>query len=110
MIFLSSSAPQPYSLQVNLSYILWVAAFNVSFFLIYLILLDTVNINATDNTPPLLAAMNRQGLVVFLLANGMTGLVNLSVDTMEVGDIMAMGVLVVYSWVLSALVWWWDGN
>ncbi|KAL9709210.1 Glucosaminyl phosphatidylinositol (GlcN-PI) nositol acylation protein [Leucoagaricus gongylophorus] len=110
MIFLSSSAPQPYSLQVNLSYILWVAAFNVSFFLIYLILLDTVNINATDNTPPLLAAMNRQGLVVFLLANGMTGLVNLSVDTMEVGDIMAMGVLVVYSWVLSALVWWWDGG
>ena len=69
MIFLSSSAPQPYSLQVNLSYILWVAAFNVSFFLIYLILLDTVNINATDNTPPLLAAMNRQGLVVFLLVN-----------------------------------------
>jgi len=40
----------------------------------------------------------------------MTGLVNLSVDTMEVGDIMAMGVLVVYSWVLSALVWWWDGG
>jgi len=42
-------------------------------------------------------------------ANGMTGLVNLSMETMEMGDVMAMTVLVVYSWVLSVMVWWWDG-
>jgi len=42
-------------------------------------------------------------------ANGMTGLVNLGMETMEVGDVMAMTVLVVYSWMLSVMVWWWDG-
>jgi len=42
-------------------------------------------------------------------ANGMTGLVNLSMETMETGDVMAMTVLVVYSWVLSVMVWWWNG-
>jgi len=42
-------------------------------------------------------------------ANGMTGLVNLSMETMEMGDVMAMAVLVAYSWVLSVMVWWWNG-
>ncbi|KAF5350658.1 hypothetical protein D9756_008612 [Leucocoprinus leucothites] len=116
---------------VNLSYILWVTAFNTSFFLGYFTLLDILfhpqpdptptNTNlkkptrpvppsppAVDNTPPLLNAINRHGLLIFLLANLLTGAVNLSMRTMYVRDMWAMSVLSAYSFVVCGVGWWLD--
>ena len=46
--------------------------------------------------PPILAAVNRYGLTVFLSSNILTGLTNLTVDTLHSSDGKAMLVLSVY--------------
>lgn len=48
-------------------------------------------------------AYNRNGLAIFLLANLMTGLVNMTVPTLDVGPLGSMGILVAYSTVLTAI-------
>ncbi|EIN14635.1 hypothetical protein PUNSTDRAFT_49357 [Punctularia strigosozonata HHB-11173 SS5] len=55
--------------------------------------------------PALLDAINRNGLMIFLLANLATGLVNLTMPTMYMSDGPAMTVLVGYSLALSAAAW-----
>lgn len=55
--------------------------------------------------PPLLDAINANGLVVFLLANLGTGLVNVSMQTMFTPDWLAMAVLVTYSVVIVGIAW-----
>jgi hypothetical protein len=47
--------------------------------------------------PPVAAAANRHGMAVFLVANLLTGLVNLTVPTLEVDDPYAL--LVVFGYV-----------
>ncbi|PPQ93066.1 hypothetical protein CVT25_011942 [Psilocybe cyanescens] len=124
---------------VNLSYILWVAAFNVSFLLCYVVVLDLwiyadagdasdsdpatsastkarmqskrtsammkMDDNDNDNPPRLLEVINEYGLYVFLLANVLTGLINLSMSTMYMSDGKAMLVLSVYSMVCCGVPW-----
>ena len=53
--------------------------------------------------PPIFAAVNRHGLIVFILANLMTGAVNLSIDTLKVSDVTAIGVIVVYLCAVGAV-------
>lgn len=48
-------------------------------------------------------AYNRNGLALFLLANLMTGLVNMTIPTLDVGPLGSMGILVVYSAALTAI-------
>ena len=55
--------------------------------------------------PPLLEAINKNGLAVFLAANLLTGLINVSIRTMYVSDRMAIIVLVAYSSVLCSIAW-----
>ena len=50
--------------------------------------------------PELLEALGSQMLPVFLLANLLTGMVNLNMDTREVGGALARVILVVYIAVL----------
>ncbi|KDQ32594.1 hypothetical protein PLEOSDRAFT_1073093 [Pleurotus ostreatus PC15] len=120
----------------NLQYVLWVAAYNTSFILGY-ILLDLyffpsplsksvysptsklkVSVqspafpasNASQarqlgNPPPLLEAINRNGLALFLLANVATGLINMSVQTMYMSDLWAFCILVTYSFGISLIAW-----
>ncbi|KAF5328422.1 hypothetical protein D9619_013274 [Psilocybe cf. subviscida] len=59
----------------------------------------------TGNPPRLLAAINHHGLSVFLLANVLTGLINLSIHSTRVGDAAAIMVLIAYSFALSAVAW-----
>ncbi|KAM5533211.1 hypothetical protein V8D89_013167 [Ganoderma adspersum] len=54
---------------------------------------------------PLLEAINKNGLVLFLLANVATGLINLSMQTMYASDWAAMTVLTLYSVGVSAVAW-----
>jgi len=55
--------------------------------------------------PPLLEAINRNSLAVFLLANVATGVINLSMQTMYASDERAMCVLGVYALSLCAFAW-----
>lgn len=85
-------------------------AYNTTFLLGYLIIeiaFFPVSLSPADTpaVPPLLDAINKNGLAVFLLANLGTGLVNVSMKTMYASDTVALGVLVAYSGGISALAW-----
>ncbi|KAK8058482.1 GPI-anchored wall transfer protein 1 [Apiospora phragmitis] len=94
----------------NLPYILWVAATNNVTILAYYAI-DTFCFPAFYNahdartereayltaTSRVLRAYNRNGLAVFLVANLLTGLVNLTVPTLHVGPVATMGILLGYA-------------
>jgi len=100
----------------NLPYVLWVAAFNSAQILAFC-LVDTVLFpafhNATDPktekeaydaaTSRVLRAYNRNGLAIFLVANLLTGLVNLTVHTLDVGPAASVGILMGYGAVVTLL-------
>ncbi|KAI2604621.1 GPI-anchored wall transfer protein 1 [Hypoxylon sp. NC1633] len=98
----------------NLPYVLWIAAFN-SAQLLACCVIESVFFpsfyNAADAkteqdayetaTSRVLRAFNRNGLAIFLLANLLTGLVNMTVPTLDVGPSVTMGVLVGYAAVVT---------
>jgi phosphatidylinositol glycan class W len=100
----------------NLPYVLWVTSFN-SVQLLAFCAVDTLFFpafyNATDArsereaynfaTSPVLRAINRNGLPLFLLANLLTGLVHLTVPTLDAGPALTMGILVAYSALLTGV-------
>lgn len=49
--------------------------------------------------------MNKNGLAVFLAANLLTGLVNVSMETMYAPAWLSMGVLMLYSLAVSCVGW-----
>ncbi|KAI4166909.1 MAG: hypothetical protein LQ343_007646 [Gyalolechia ehrenbergii] len=100
----------------NLPYVLWVCAFNC----VQLVLFCAVETllfpglySTTDQrtekqrckhaTSQVLAAFNRNGLAIFLLANLLTGLVNLSTDTLRAGQGRAIGTIFIYATALSLI-------
>ncbi|KAH9015069.1 GWT1-domain-containing protein [Lactarius hengduanensis] len=97
---------------VNLPYIMWVAAYNTTFLLCYMLLdlafFPTPLAKSTYSpvsAPPLLEAINQNSLAVFLLANVATGAVNLSMRTMYASDGWAMGVLAAYAFGVCVFAW-----
>ena len=121
LLALATSYNYGFDLQVsrrlaNLPYVFWVSAFNCAqitvFCLIETILFPGVH-KATDKTTErresavatsrVLKAFNTNGLAIFLLANLLTGLVNLTMNTLSVGKEGAMGVLVAYAGLLTAI-------
>lgn len=100
----------------NLPYVLWVVAFN-SAQIFVCCLIDTIFFPAFHNasdaraeaeayttaTSRILRAFNRNGLAVFLLANLLTGLVNMTVPTLDATPLQTMGILAAYTGVLSAV-------
>ncbi|TQN74022.1 GPI-anchored wall transfer protein 1 [Colletotrichum shisoi] len=100
----------------NLPYVLWTAAFNSTQLLAYA-MVDTIffssSYNATDAksekdayetaTSRVLRAYNRNGLFLFLLANVLTGLVNLTVPTLHVGPLATMSILIAYSGTVTGI-------
>lgn len=54
-------------------------------------------------TSRVLRAFNTNGLVIFLVANLGTGLVNLTVNTLDMPPLQAMGVLILYSAAVTAV-------
>lgn len=100
----------------NMPYVLWVSAFNSAqlflFCLIETVFFPDVH-RSTDkgeeaertsfSTSRILHAFNRGGLAIFLVANLLTGAVNLSVNTLDVNTPQAVLILVVYAAILTGL-------
>lgn len=100
----------------NLPYVLGVAAFN-SLQLLAFAIVDTIFFpafyNAADEKSEkeaynyaishVFRAYNRNGLFIFLIANLLTGLVNITVPTLDVTPPIAMAVLVVYTGTVTAV-------
>ncbi|KAF2100339.1 GPI-anchored wall transfer protein 1 [Rhizodiscina lignyota] len=102
----------------NLPYVLWVSAFNTAQLTLFCGIegscfrdLHNSKIKdaalerkkAKEATSRVLYAFNRNGLALFLLANLLTGLVNMTLPTLHMGNLQAMGVLVAYMGVMSAV-------
>lgn len=101
----------------NLPYILWIAAFNCTQILCFCLIeklffpdlyhgalhraLEVEKSNEASSR--VLRAFNRNGLAIFLVANLLTGLVNLTLPTLRMGDLGAMAVLIAYIGVLAAV-------
>lgn len=93
----------------NLPYFLWVSSFN-SYQITIVCYIETVlfpnlykasskeeEIQRTrEATSTVLYAFNRNGLAVFLVANLLTGLVNMTMPTLHMGVLQSMAVLVAY--------------
>jgi phosphatidylinositol glycan class W len=100
----------------NLPYFLWVSAFNcaqiAAFCAVETMFFPAASL-ATDKqaekkayhdaTSKVLEAYNRNGLAVFLVANLLTGLVNMTVPTLEVEGPLALGILFSYTAVVTSL-------
>lgn len=106
----------------NLPYILWVCAFNTVQLLVLIIserilfpniysAFEKVTVGDVEDeqrrlkvaTSPLLRAVNRNSLAIFLLANLMTGAINLGMKTLDAGTLRSMAVLVSYMTVLCTV-------
>lgn len=100
----------------NLPYILWVVAFNCTQILAFCLIetavfpavyaaTDTVSERAEADraTSRILRSYNRNGLAVFLVANLLTGAINLTVKTLDMGTREAMAILVGYLLLLTTL-------
>ena len=100
----------------NQPYVLWVSAFNCAqitiFCLVETMFFPGVHMAADRtserreceiSTSRILKAFNRNGLAIFLSANLLTGLVNLTLDTLSTSRTMAMVVLVGYATLLTAV-------
>lgn len=100
----------------NVPYVLWIGAYNTGQLLIFALIESFVfpavhrassaaseRQAAITATPEILDDYNSGGLLVFLFANLGTGLVNLSIDTLEVGQFQTLGILMVYMAILTIL-------
>jgi phosphatidylinositol glycan class W len=121
--------------QANLPYVLWIAAFNTSFLCAYLILntwASNVSPKGKSNAPVIFEMINKNGLIVFLIvssslsssrlsfrpkysgtddalygiqANLLTGLVNISIESMYASDSFALIVLLGYCAIIFLIAW-----
>ena len=84
----------------NASFIIWTLAHNVA---ILLLIWAAYYLARSRSVSPIFDAVNRHGLIVFILANLMTGLVNITINTLEVGDGQALGVIFVYLFAVGSV-------
>ncbi|OCL12093.1 GPI-anchored wall transfer protein 1, partial [Glonium stellatum] len=100
----------------NLPYFLWVTAFNCGQITLFCAIetlcfpdiykagdVETEKRTCREATSKILHAFNRNGLAIFLLANLLTGLVNLTLPTLHMGQMQSMAVLVTYIFVLCGV-------
>lgn len=99
----------------NLPYVLWVAAFNCAQLAMCALVEklcfpdihkatdpETEKRKSREATSTMLYAFNRNGLAIFLLANLLTGVVNLTLPTLDMGKQESMMVMVGYMGILAA--------
>ncbi|GLA63974.1 glucosaminyl phosphatidylinositol (GlcN-PI) nositol acylation protein [Aspergillus tubingensis] len=100
----------------NMPYVVWVSAFNNAQLFLFC-LLETIFFPSVHRasgkdgeadrvsfaTSRILKAFNRGGLAIFLVANLLTGAVNLSVPTLDVSTAQAMAILIAYAAALTGV-------
>ncbi|TPX71209.1 hypothetical protein SpCBS45565_g01274 [Spizellomyces sp. 'palustris'] len=87
----------------NISYVLWVSLSGV-FHVSGCALVDLLYVTRAElRTPLLYKAINRNQLAIFLVGNLLTGLVNLSINTLEVSDSTAYAILTVYIFIVGGV-------
>lgn len=95
----------------NLCYILWVSAYNLSYLSIFVVI-ETLFTTAsstitteqyTNLVPESLEAVNANGLVMFLLANVSTGLINMFVNTLDASKEGSIAILTGYALGLATI-------
>lgn len=100
----------------NMPYVLWVVAFNsvqvLLFCLIETVFFPSVHRGSGKEgdaervsfaTSPVMTAFNKNGLAIFLVANLLTGAVNLGVHTLDCSTIQAISILIGYAAVLTGI-------
>ncbi|KAL8903980.1 MAG: hypothetical protein Q9171_007206 [Xanthocarpia ochracea] len=120
LLFLATSY-QTFGLQVsrrlaNLPYMFWVSAFNCAQLALFCAIetlmfpglysaaeISTETRRCRHATSRVLGAFNANGLAIFLLANLLTGLVNLSTDTLQASRARAMVTLLLYTLALATI-------
>ncbi|ODV61665.1 glucosaminyl-phosphotidylinositol O-acyltransferase [Ascoidea rubescens DSM 1968] len=99
----------------NLLYVLWVVSYNLNFLLGFKFISkcfdakiaeDTEMRNGSGteeytNVPYLIEAINANGLLVFLVANVSTGVINMAMDTLDMSQTSSVAVLVAYAFALA---------
>lgn len=75
----------------NAPFIAWILFIN----LLQLFAIDCV-VGRGARVPPWMEAVNENGLIMFVVANLLTGLTNVSINTLSVPDGMALGILFLY--------------
>ncbi|GHJ87653.1 hypothetical protein NliqN6_4055 [Naganishia liquefaciens] len=90
----------------NAPYAIWTAAFNATFLLgYYLIERHAFPARATRKVPALLEWINMNGLVLFLVANLLTGAINVAMESMYASDRVGFAVLVGYTAAVGVMAW-----
>ncbi|KAI8636020.1 GWT1-domain-containing protein [Parasitella parasitica] len=87
----------------NLPYVFWVIAFNLT--LLSCIVLVESRFQVKGRGPPMLDAVNINGLFTFLLANVLTGTVNLSIRTLYANDAQSSLINVIYMCIVTMVPW-----
>lgn len=98
----------------NMAYFTWVCSFNTAQLLLFCtiekIFFDDIYKPKSKHaerekiekaTSKILSSFNKNGLLIFLLANLLTGLVNLTIKTIKMNDLQAMGILICYTSVIT---------
>lgn len=86
----------------NLPYVLWVVSYNATFLLSY----NLIDIIATKQGAPesnILSSFNNNGLLSFLLGNLLTGLTNMSINTLSCDAPVAFMILLAYGITLAII-------
>ncbi|KAG2732909.1 hypothetical protein G9P44_003899 [Scheffersomyces stipitis] len=78
----------------NLPYVLWVVSYNATLLLGYNLI---EKFFPESHESYLLESTNSNGLLIFLIANVSTGLVNMTINTLECSDPVAFAILTVYA-------------
>lgn len=88
----------------NLPYVIWVVAYNVGFLSVYCLIDMIFGADKREyNVSVILEAFNSNGLILFLLANVSTGIVNMSMSTIDVSKETSMVVLLSYAAFLAVV-------
>lgn len=100
LLFMVSKWLTPSRRLANLAYMLWVVSFNTLFLALFILvelMLFPDQLAYQLKVPVSLEAINQNGLVMFLLANVATGLININVKTLDVSRPFALIILILYA-------------
>ncbi len=89
----------------NASFCVWTLAHNFSLLTLFWLVLGEYDEEDGGSValPPMCAAVNRHGMLIFVVANLLTGLVNLSIPTLDTRNAAALAILLSYLVVVGCL-------